>query len=258
MRFLYSISILFFLVVSCKKKAEENPKPIDTETGQPTKTGSFSMEFQTLVGTENLEYEKKYQNEKGEPYTVNIFQYYVSNIQLKKPDGSVTKIPDTYYLIKANIQDEITIDNVPEGTYSGISFDLGVDSLHNVSGAQAGALDPANGMFWDWNSGYIFFMLEGTSDSSKQASKIFQYHISGFKKSNYVINTVSKDIPVGTLDVKANSKPNVHYFVQLNEVFKTPNLISIAAVSAIHMPGANAMKIAENYKDMFTLDHVEK
>jgi hypothetical protein len=34
-----------------------------------------------------------------------------------------------------------------------IKFLLGVDSLKNVSGIQTGALDPAKGMFWTWNTG---------------------------------------------------------------------------------------------------------
>jgi hypothetical protein len=39
--------------------------------------------------------------------------------------------------------------------YNRLSFVIGVDSARNVSGAQTGALDPANGMFWTWNTGYI-------------------------------------------------------------------------------------------------------
>lgn len=260
MRFLYYLPILFFITISCKKEAKENPKPIDPITGEPAKTGSFSVEFQALVGTNNLVYGTQYTNEKGEPFKVDLFQYYVSNFKLKKPDGSVVALPDLYYLVQAEEgKDNITIPNVPVGTYSGISFDIGIDSTRNVSGAQTGALDPANanGMFWNWNSGYVFLMLNGTSDSSKAAGNNFFYHISGFKKSNYAIKTISQDFPMAAMDVKANSKPNVHYYVNLLEFFKNPSTLSIASLNTIHMPGANAMLVAENYKDMFKLDHVE-
>ena len=52
---------------------------------------------------------------------------------------------------------------MPAGNYNSLSFLLGVDSMHNVSGAQTGALDPANDMFWTWNSGYVMAKMEGAS-----------------------------------------------------------------------------------------------
>jgi hypothetical protein len=49
---------------------------------------------------------------------------------------------------------------------TGIRFLLGVDSARNVSGIQTGALDPARGMFWTWNSGYVMAKIEGSSPSA--------------------------------------------------------------------------------------------
>ena len=58
---------------------------------------------------------------------------------------------------------------------------IGVDSARNTSGAQLGALDPANSMFWSWNSGYIFVRMEGNSPQSTQPYNKLQFHIGGFK-----------------------------------------------------------------------------
>ena len=58
-----------------------------------------------------------------------------------------------------------------------IYFQIGIDSLTNVSGDLDGDLDPALGMYWAWNSGYINMKLEGKSSSCKSVKKEFQFHI---------------------------------------------------------------------------------
>ena len=54
---------------------------------------------------------------------------------------------------------------------------LGVDSLTNTRGAQGGALDPTNGMYWAWQSGYINVKLEGMST---RCGGDFALHLGGF------------------------------------------------------------------------------
>lgn len=68
--------------------------------------------------------------------------------------------------------------------YNSLSFLIGVDSLKNVSGAQTGGLDPLNGMFWTWNTGYIMFKMEGNSPSSSVVNNKIEYHIGGFSGAN--------------------------------------------------------------------------
>ena len=72
----------------------------------------------------------------------------------------------------------LTLSDVPEGSYTEMSYVLGVDSTRNVSGAQAGALSTANGMFWSWSTGYIMLKAEGTSPNSGTGS--FSFHLGGF------------------------------------------------------------------------------
>ncbi|WP_316930094.1 MbnP family protein, partial [Hymenobacter sp. IS2118] len=44
----------------------------------------------------------------------------------------------------------LALKDIPVGDYQSVSFTVGVDSARNVAGAQTGALDPNNGMFWTW------------------------------------------------------------------------------------------------------------
>jgi hypothetical protein len=43
-----------------------------------------------------------------------------------------------------------------------------------------GDLDPALGMYWAWNTGYIQCRLEGNSVSSKGKKGKFEFHLGGY------------------------------------------------------------------------------
>ena len=48
---------------------------------------------------------------------------------------------------------------------------------------RTGVLDPSGAgadMYWTWNSGYIFFKMEGTSPAATGMGNSFMYHIGGF------------------------------------------------------------------------------
>ena len=67
-------------------------------------------------------------------------------------------------------------------------FLLGVDSLQHEMGIVSNGLTPINGMYWAWQSGYIFVKWEGFIDSVKQKEKEkekemrpFTYHLGGFQ-----------------------------------------------------------------------------
>ena len=71
------------------------------------------------------------------------------------------------------------------------SFDLpyasslvfGVDSVTQVLSSYEGVLDPLEGMYWTWQTGYIHCKLEGNiiCDSSR---KSFEYHIGGYSTND--------------------------------------------------------------------------
>lgn len=60
------------------------------------------------------------------------------------------------------------------------AFFFGTDSLTNVSGNIDGPLDPINGMYWAWNSGYINFKLEGYWGT--HYDQPIEFHIGGYRK----------------------------------------------------------------------------
>ncbi|MEO5995248.1 MAG: MbnP family protein [Chitinophagaceae bacterium] len=141
--------------------------------------------------------------------------------------------------------------------YDHISFIIGVDSARNFSGAQTGALDPANGMFWTWNSGYIMAKLEGSSPISTQPDNRIEYHIGGFKDPDNVLQKVVLPFPeTASIDFSPNSTATVTITANVNAWFNNPNELHIAQTPVCMTPGDLSKKIAENYSKMFTITHI--
>lgn len=181
-----------------------------------------------------------YENNFGEKYTVSKLKYYVSNICLLTKGA--LEVDKTVYLIDA--AKENTIIKKDGRKIVGISFLLGVDSILHCSGAQSGALDPLNDMFWTWNNGYIMFKLEGKSASSSADNNRIEQHIGGYKGE---YKTMRKIV------LLVNQK----YFLKNNTITIQMNLdeywsgIKIAETPVIATAGALSKKVADNFVKMF-------
>jgi hypothetical protein len=229
----------------------------DKDGSTPTATtGTLDVEMENVVGTSPLALNTgNYTTEAGDHFTVTTFNYYISNIKLTKADGSAFIQPDSYYLVKESdaASHHFTIPDVPVDDYTGITFTIGVDSLHNVAGAQAGALDPSNNMFWSWNTGYIFLKMEGISPESP--SKALVFHVGGFMKPYNAIRTVSPSFNGKTVMVRADHSPEIHFHADVLKLFTGMRFADAGSTS--HSAGANAVRVANNYSaGMFTVDHI--
>lgn len=252
------LTVLFvtsFALSSCKKDEEEEPIiPTPTE-----EVGMFKIEFEHVYASANFALNTAYTTSVGEEVTWTKFNYYISNIELLKSDGSSWKQPESYFLVQLDnaASTLLTINNVPKADYTGLRFTLGVDSTRNVSGAQTGALDPANNMFWSWNNGYIFIKSEGTSPQS--STGLFEYHIGGFRNATNTnaLNTMEFDFGGMAMSVKPNAAPQIHMSVSMDKFFSgTSSNLSVATLSDIHMPGAMAIGVANRFKDAYAFEHV--
>jgi hypothetical protein len=173
----------------------------------------------------------------------------------------------SYFLIDESVAASRSAEvTVPKGDYRQISFTIGVDSLRNTMeiARRTGVLDPAaagNDMYWTWNSGYIFFKIEGTSPSSAEAGNVFMYHIGGFGGySSPTINNIREvtlDLTAGGIaKVTAGGESNIHLMVDIAKLFNGATQLSIAA-NPVVMFGDFSGNIANNYSAIFRHDHTE-
>ena len=250
-----------FLMNSCS----ESDSP---STPSPTKTGKLVFEFDNVAGEDELTLEKEYTNGAGEKFTVSKLKYYITNISIKTSTGTVFTVPkaSSYFLIDESIESsqKIEIANVPEGDYAEVTFTIGVDSLSNTMSVdkRTGALDitgAASDMYWDWNSGYIFFKMEGNSPAITEVEKNYRFHIGGFGGySTQTINNIKKaTVKFGTsvATVRESLKPEVHLLADVMKVFSGAKTISLAQNSS-YMFSPSSVDIANNYMNMFSFDHV--
>lgn len=248
------ISILFLVLLfasACNKRIEPVPA---TNIGEKS---SITLSFNNVVnGSPMVLKDVNYLNANGDTFTVTAYKYYISNIKFTGDDGTVYSEPESYHLIDEEKSSSKTfvVKNIPAGNYVKVSFLIGVDSEKNVSGAHDGALDLANGMFWDWNSGYIMAKFEGRSPQSD--SKFLTFHIGGYSGPNNVLRWVNLSLP--TPAIATNGKnTSISIRSDAAEWFKNPSTIEFFKFSLLMSPGSGASGIADNYADMFTIDHIE-
>lgn len=256
--------IFLFIFSACKKDS------IATDTSRAT----LSIQFDNVAGDKNLQLNTgNYSNEAGEQFNVSLLQYFISNIKVKTAAGVEYIVPQdsSYFLIsESNPSTQFVKVKVPQGDYVSISFVLGVDSLRSTMDIdkRTGVLDPSgghdDGMYWGWNSGYIFFRMEGIAPAAPvdpSGQRKFRYHIGGFGGYSAPtinnIRTISVDLNAGGVaKVRAGRQPNIHLMVDILKVFNGTNKASIAANPTV-MFSEFSGKIANNFSGMFYHDHTE-
>jgi hypothetical protein len=234
-------------------------KDDDNTDTTPAVLPKLTIEMDHLAGLQKFYFDSAYTTADGDIFTADLFKYYVSNVRLVRTDNSEYAIPETYFLVNhADMTTmQLQMDSLATGSFKGIKFILGVDSARNVSGAQTGALDPVNGMFWTWNTGYIFFKLEGASAVIPTPAQTFTYHIGGFSGANVNYKEISLDFDGDILPLANNTNPELHIVVDVLELFKNPSTIDLETFSSsVVMPNPSATTLANNYVDMFKYDHI--
>ena len=195
----------------------------------------------------------KYTNCFNEIFTISKLSYYISNISLQTTDKKTIPELNSYHLI--NEEDTASRSFsffVLPNQYSSLSFLIGVDSLKNVSGAQTGALDPLNGMFWTWNTGYIMFKMEGNSPSSSVVNNKIEYHIGGFSGANNVLRKIHLNLG----DMFFIHKEKITEIVikaDLDKIWNAQHDLKIINTPVCTTPGVLAAGIADNYSKAFEI-----
>jgi len=146
-------------------------------------TTNHALKFIPTFNNQPLQLDKAYYLPNiNDSVTIEGLRFYVSGVKLLKDDKVVHDLVNGYYLVDATQPETQTLQlNLPKPfIFDQIQFHIGIDSITNVSGAMGGALDPINGMYWAWQSGFINFKLEGASPVCNSRNHKFQYHIGGY------------------------------------------------------------------------------
>lgn len=264
------VAVLSVVALGACSGSSGNPDSLPDPSG----SGKLRIEFDNVVGDKNLVMNSvTYRNAANEDFVVTKFNYFVSNIKLIKSDGSSFAVPQdsSYFLIREDTKASqfVTLNSIPFGDYKSVEFMVGVDSLRSTAPIEKrkGVLDPSgsmmeDGMYWSWNSGYIFVKLEGTSTQGNPVNGKFYYHIGlfGGYSQRTVNNTRAVRVDFGEpkASVNASKTPEVHLLVNILKMFDGPGTRAKISESNSIMGGqpVKSQEIANNYAHMFSLDHI--
>ena len=260
--FLLALCAIIFTFSSCNDK--KDPEPDATP-------GVLALQFSHKAGAADFNFGTDYTNAVGETLRFTMFNYFISNVKLVRADGSmhVFNQDSSYFCIrheagKSNY--EAKLRNLPVGKYTHVEFTIGVDSLRSASdiSKRQGVLDPAEGakgMYWAWNSGYIFVKCEGTSPQitpDTLGNQRFRYHIGGFGGfSTSTINNIKTiRLPFSSAGIEVKGKQTAEVMLEADvlRIFNGSTNISVAERPTV-MFNPFSVNVANNYVDMFKLHH---
>lgn len=201
-------------------------------------TLNAQLYFQFTWGNEQIENNKKYQLSDGDWIEFNELKLYLSNYRLggKHHELSLNAVD---LLDNEFPESKIILDSLNLNLYETLHFNFGLDSTINTSGILNGDLDPMNGMYWAWNSGYIHFKMTGKSSLISTPKKEFEFHLGGYRKPNQTYFSVELPIMGSKLQLDLKSLFAEH--------------IKIQQESVIMIPSPNAKKICEAASKLFSI-----
>ena len=177
---------------------------------------------------------------------IDGFKCYLSNIRFSDSNNKKDLNPNNYHLLDFTSSDTATFYLILNANANLLEFNLGLDSIINISGALGGQLDPSNGMYWTWQSGYINFKIEGKSPHSPARNHEFQFHAGGYAYPYNALHSIN-------LELRPNK--SFHLEIDLALFFK---MISLKDLNHVMSPGPNSMKISKALASCFKLIEDEK
>ena len=181
-------------------------------------------------------------------YTKDSFYFsqlklYISGIEFLNKDSVVWKEANSYHLLDASDAKSlyIVLSSAVDLKFTQLKFNLGIDSITNVSGAMGGDLDPTKGMYWTWQSGYINMKLEGKSKLCKTRNNEFQFHLGGYQNGENALQTI-------ILNVSENKEIDI-----LIDLEKMLEGIDLSWQNQIMSPGKEAVLLSEKFSKIFSI-----
>ena len=188
--------------------------------GHGDHTIAFALDDNTFVTAE------------GDTFGLEKFQYLLTDFSVTANEEEIG-LEDAAFYVRQDLDNpshEIykVIENIPAGTYSNISFLLGLNDEDNLSDNTTGELSDAytNGMLWVWDTGYKFAVIEGHVVENG-VNKALEKHIAGSAYKREVL--IENEFTVDT-----GSVTELHIQINLSELFEGVSLSSGADHGSSH------------------------
>lgn len=230
--------IFILSLTSCSK--DDDPTPVISNKltlNIGFVSGSSPLQFDTIM----------YTNAAGNVYSVSRLQFYISNIQLIKPDSSLVTISEYNYVdARASSTLAMTQALPQKGSFIGMKLQLGLDTAHNKTNFLPAIAENIN-MAWPdiMGGGYHFMKFEGVYVDGLSFPG-FAMHLG---RNPYVTNCV-----ISHAFVLTDENNQMNLVMDLNEWFANPQIydFNIDGNSSMGDPN-DLLKLSQNGTDIFKL-----
>ncbi len=217
---------------------------------EPPPARGVTVRVEPVFGAEPVAFDtRSFLTLQGDTVRLTTCRFYLTDLRLRYADGTTAADPERYHLVDADLEMArsrvLRFPEAPAKPIVAITFGFGVDSATNVGGALGGALDPALGMYWAWQSGYINAKLEGTSPSRPAAVRhAFAFHVGGYARPTATRRLITLTLPTPTV---ADS------LTILADIGRWLGAAPLAATADVLVPGPAAVAQADRVAAMFAL-----
>lgn len=245
-------AIIIVVFSACRDKEDDKDEQTEVPANGTIKIG-ITTKWQNDLYNNTAVVSDNY----GNQLRIDNFVSYVSTLSLLKADGSALLLKD-YSLINF-AQANLLEFSVPKGDYIGIRFLLGVPSDVNTDTDPAQypnshvlSVAGSQGMFWNWNTGYIFTKLEGKADTSGTNQPLlysFAYHTGDDHFTKLV--TLDKDITIN-----GGVTQNEQITLQVDKIFSPDSgtEIDLSQDQSFHSPGPLMSAFVNNFGNAFSIE----
>lgn len=166
-------------------------------------------------------------------FQLTHLSFYIGHVELLNDNKSVAQLSD-YYLIDLtdSTKNKLNFPLTPDLVFNRMRFQIGIDSSVIENGVMSGDLDPMNGHFWSWQSGYIHFKLEG-----EFLDKPITYHIGGASGPTNTLQTVILPVKSSSqhVTIAVTLDPIIAWLKKTNDrEIMSPSLVAVEFSTLFH------------------------
>lgn len=248
-------AIPFFLLIlfaSCRP---------DKEKERIIQPGNSQLELHlgARVGSETFETGTVYWSPTNYRFRLENFQMYVSMIELVRSDGSSVRIRE-FDLINLNGGAVFSV-SVPPGDYTLLRFNQGIPPEYNKNvdpttypNSHPLSVQGSNGMFWTWNSGYIFTRFDGKADLDGIEGNPLLHPFAFHAGDDPLFRTI--ELSLVNPSFPSDGSRTLSVFIQVEHILNNPSDPIDISVDNLTHTGGNfilARRFTDNLADSYIL-----